>query len=132
MPLLTTTMRVGLCELAEQTLHEREMAEVVDAERHLDTVLGPLRARHHLHAGVAHDRVQRRKCGGANVFDEGAHRRQRREVHPHHRAALRFAELLDRLGAAAGVADGKHDVPGRVAAQQCSCALAARAPSWRR
>src|SRR4029078_1125879 len=114
----------GVCQLAEQTLHEREVAKVVDAERHLDSVLGPLHARHHLHAGVAHYRVQRRKCGGANVFGEGAHRRQRREVDPHYSAALRFAELLDRFGAAAGIGHRKHDVQGRVAAQQCSCALA--------
>ena len=29
-------------ELVEQPLHQREVAEVVDAERHLDTVRGSL------------------------------------------------------------------------------------------
>jgi len=46
-----------VCQLVEKTLHEREMAEVVDAERHLEAVRRPFRARHHLDTGVAHDRV---------------------------------------------------------------------------
>jgi hypothetical protein len=112
-----------VCQLPEKALHQREMAEVVDAERHLDAILRPLRARHHLDACVAHDRVQRRKSRGANGFHESAHRRQRRKVHRHHRAALRFAQLSNGIGAAAGIANRKDNVPGRVTAQQRSCAF---------
>lgn len=37
------------------------MTEVVHPERHLDTVVGPLGAGHHLDTGVAHD-----PCSGSN------------------------------------------------------------------
>jgi hypothetical protein len=107
-----------VCLLGSWVLHQREMAKVVDAERHLDAVHGPHCAGHHLDTSVAHDRVQWWKCRGPNVIDERAHRSQRRQIHRHHCAALRFPQLLDRRSPSVDVADGEHDVPGRIAAQQ--------------
>ena len=101
-------------DVVEQGLHQCEVAEVVHSERHLDTVGGPLGARHHLNAGIADDRVQWRQRGASEGVDECAHRRQRREIHLEHRAPVGVADLFDGLGSAGRVAHGEHHVPGRV------------------
>ena len=65
-----------MSEVGEQVLHQGEVPEVVDAERHLHSVGGALGAGHHLKTGIADDRVQRRQSAAAEVVGEGADRRQ--------------------------------------------------------
>jgi len=60
----------------EQALQQREVPEMVDAEGHLEPVDRSLHPRHDLNAGVAHDRVQRRKIRPSNTADERMHRFQ--------------------------------------------------------
>jgi hypothetical protein len=97
------------------------MAEVVDAEGHLETVGSGFRSRDHLDAGVAHDGVQRWQVRrGPHVVHERPDRSQGGQVAFDDGAALRLAKRRDRLGAALWAADRQDDVPGLVASEKCT------------
>ena len=63
----------GAGKVVENPVHEREVSEVVHAERHLDPVIGCLRTRHHLNARVAYECVHWWKLGSAQALHEAAH-----------------------------------------------------------
>jgi hypothetical protein len=89
-----------ICEVALQLPHQSEVPQVVDAEGHLDAVVGEFVLGSRLHARVAHDSMQRWQPGVPECFDEGAHRSQRCEIHLEHGASVGISDPCHRLGTA--------------------------------
>ena len=106
-------------EVVEQTLHQGEVPEVVDAERHLHSVGGPLGARHHLndrHCRRSRAAAAARGCGSPSAkvrTDVSDARSISRTVH---RSACPICSTASAPRAVSRTA--RHDVPGRVAREQ--------------
>ena len=86
---VTTRAALGAQQRRQQLRGEREVAEVVDAELHLEAVLGlPLRHRHQ--AGVVDEDVDRRVARRGSASAAVAHRGQGAEVERHDLRARRL------------------------------------------